>query len=350
MNSAAPVSPSPTRRRHWVRWAVVGVLVSLLLTGGAEVVRVYAGLNDHEVIPGRVYRSAQPAEGDVAKLVDRTGIRTVLNLRGTAPWDDWYKGECRATFGANVSQEDVTLSAHTLPFPAELRRVVEVLDRSEYPVLVHCKQGADRTGLVSAMALLIYTDATVGEARRQLLPRYGHWPVARTVNIDRFFDLYESKLTAEGGVHSSERFRRWVLDEYCPGPARSRLAWLTPPPAVVAANTPLTLTVLCENRSDTAWHLSPGVFAGVHVCFTVYDASSTDVGGGRAGLRQEAVPPGGYTEVSLPVRGLPPGRYRVVAELHDATGASIPFRVQSFTKFGDDSLVAEFVVKERQAR
>lgn len=332
-------------RRRWVRPAVVGLSLVPLLVVGYEGVRVYAGLNDHEVIRGRVYRAAQPTEKDLAKLVKTTGVRTVLNLRGTAPWDDWYKGECRATFAAGVSQEDVTLSAHTLPFPAELKRVVEVLDRSEYPVLIHCKQGADRTGLVSAMALLLYTDATPGEARRQLLPRYGHWPVARTVNMDRFFDLYEAKLSAESGTHTPERFRRWVLEEYCPGPAKSQLEWATPPPTAVAENTPLTLQVRCVNESDSTWRLSPGVFAGIHVCFTVYDANSTDVGGGRAGLRDETVPPGGSTRVSLPVPGLPPGKYRVVAELHDATGASIPFRVQSFTKFGDDSLVAELMVK-----
>lgn len=346
MATVAPPSPPLTRRRRWVRPAVVGVLLLALLAGGWEVVRVYAGLNDHAVIPGRVYRSAQPSDRDVAKLVKSNGIRTVLNLRGTAPWDDaWYVPESRATFAADVSQEDVTLSAHTLPFPAELKRVVEVLDRSEYPILVHCKQGADRTGLVSAMARLLYTDATLAEARQQLWPRYGHWPVARTVNIDRFFDLYKAKLTEEKATHSPERFRRWVLADYCPGPARSQLQWVTPPPAVVAEKTPLTLKVTCENRSDTSWHLSAGTYAGVHACFTVYDDASKDVGGGRAGLRNETVPPGGSTEVSLPVRGLPPGRYRLVVELHDATGASVPFRVQSFTKFGNESLVAVFEVR-----
>lgn len=344
MATVVPPPTAPTRRK-WVRCAVAGAVLLALLPVGAEVFRVYAGLNDHEVVPGRVYRTAQPSEGDMAKLVAKDHIRTVLNLRGSAPWDDWYKQECRATFAAGVSQEDVTLSAHTLPFPSELKRVIEVLDRSEYPILIHCKQGADRTGLVSAMVLLLYTDATLPEARRQLLPRYGHWEVVRTANMERFFDLYEQRLTADADTHSPERFRRWVLSEYCPGPARSHLQWVTPPPAVVTPNTPLTLRVRCENRSDTAWQMKPGTFAGVHVCFTVYDANSQDVGGGRTGLRYETVPPGGSTEVPVPVRGLPPGKYRLVAELHDATGAAIPFRVQSFTKFGDESLVAEFEVK-----
>ena len=49
-----------------------------------------------------------------------------------------------------------------------------MLDQTAYPVLVHCKQGADRTSLVSALALLLYTDGTLADARRHLGLRYAH--------------------------------------------------------------------------------------------------------------------------------------------------------------------------------
>ncbi len=321
-----------------------GVAVAVVLVV-AEACRIYGGLNEHTVIPGRVYRVAQPSERDLEELTARHGIRTVLNLRGTNTWDDWYQDECRGTFAADIAQEDVTLSAQTLPFPAELRRVIEVLDRSEYPIVVHCKQGADRTGLVSAIVLLLYTDATLDAARRQLWPRYGHWPVARTVNMDLFFDLYEQKLRGEGAAHTPVRFRKWALGEYCPGPARSHLCWENAPPTEVNPNTPFTVAMRCENRSGTTWQLKPGHFAGIHVSYAVYADTPPAVWEGRAGLRFESVPPGASTVVAIPVGKLKPGRYRLVAELHDATGAGIPFRTQSFTKFGDDSLVAEFVVR-----
>jgi protein tyrosine phosphatase (PTP) superfamily phosphohydrolase (DUF442 family) len=339
--ATAPPTPAPPRRR-WVRWAVRVAVAVAAVAVGWELVRVYGGWNDHAVIPGRVYRSAQLSDRDLVTLTKKHGVRTVLNLRGTTPWDETYQGECRATFSADISQEDVTLSAQTLPFPAELARVVEVLDRSEYPILFHCKQGADRTGLVAAVALLLYSDASLSEARRQLWPRYGHWPVARTANIDRFFDLYEQTLAGEGGRHTPDRFRRWVLSEYCPGPARSLLGWVKPTPEVVAEDTPFTVSVRCENRSDTAWVLKPGHFAGVHVCYKVSGDESPAAWEGRAGLRHETVPPGGSTTV--------PAKYRRGEEMHDATAASVPFRTQSFTKYGDDSLVAEFVVQKSQDR
>jgi protein tyrosine phosphatase (PTP) superfamily phosphohydrolase (DUF442 family) len=312
---------------------------------GYEVVRVYGGLNRHTVIPGKVYRCSQPSSDQIRTQVRDLGIRTVLNLRGCTPWDPWYQNEARATHEWNVSQEDVPLSAHTLPFPNELHRVVEVFDRTEYPILIHCKQGADRTGLVSAMALLLYTDATLSEARRQLWPHYGHWPVARTLAMDQFFDLYEAWLKIRNEEHTRERFRYWVLNEYQAGGARSKLAWLDSIPAPLAVNTPTGFRVRCENRSNTPWQFKPGNFAAVHVAYVVFDEAGKDVWSGRTGLRFETIPPGESTDVMVPVKGLPPGAYKLVVEMHDATAAAVPFRTNSFVKFGDDSLVAELVVK-----
>ncbi len=345
-----PMTPADTpgsapRRVRWMRWVALGVLGVLLAAVGWEGFRVYGGLNEHAVIPGKVYRTSQPSEKDINALTTKHGIRTVLNLRGSNPWDDWYKDECRATHAAGVSQEDVTLSAYTLPYPAELKRVVEVLDRSEKPVLVHCKQGADRTGLVSVMALLLYTDASVSEARRQLLPNYGHWPITRTLNIDRFFDLYEANLRQVSDSHTPDRFRHWVLNEYCPGPARSELSWAIPPPATLKTDSAFTAAVLCVNRSDTDWQLKPTSFAGVHLWYAVYDEKSQTVADGRTGLRSLTVPPGGTVTVPVPLPILKPGKYLLLAELHDGTAAAIPFRTQSFTKFGDESLVTEFEVR-----
>jgi protein tyrosine phosphatase (PTP) superfamily phosphohydrolase (DUF442 family) len=327
-----------------LKWAVRGVVAVLLLGIGYEAVRVYGGTNRHEVIPGKVYRSSQPSGDDLREMVEKRGIKTVLNLRGVTPWDAWYQEESRANHDLNVSQEDVTMSAQALPAPAELRRVIDVFDHTEYPVLVHCKQGADRTGLVSAVALLLYTDATLSEAKRQLWPRYGHWPLARTVAMDRFFDLYDEWLTAKGESHTRERFRHWAVNEYIPGGARSKLTWVDPIPNPLSANTPTAFRVRCENRSNTAWQMKPGHFAGIHAAYVVFDENVKDVWSGRTGLRFETVPPGGTTEVIVPVKGLKPGRYTLAVDLHDATGAGIPFRTNSFVKFGDDSLVAELNV------
>src|SRR5205823_11839393 len=127
---------------------------------------VFLGRNWHAVLPGFAYRSAQLSPDQLRAAARRVGVRTVVNLRGTSPDFDWYLDESRATRDADVAQEDVTLSAHRLPAPDELRRLVEVIDHAEYPLLLHCRQGVDRTGLAAALVLLLHTDATPAQARR----------------------------------------------------------------------------------------------------------------------------------------------------------------------------------------
>src|SRR5262249_11307543 len=179
-------------------------------------------------LPGAVYRSAQPSAADLLRLAQAYGVRTVINLRGFGDSQAWYLDECRGANRLNLALEDVGLSAGHLPGPAEVRRLVEVLDRSEYPVLFHCYRGVDRTGLACTIALLLRTDTTPAQARRCLGSRYLHPAWGRTGILARFFDLYEEWLRAGGRPHSRAAFRTWLERDYCPGCCRCRLELLGP--------------------------------------------------------------------------------------------------------------------------
>src|SRR5207248_3100494 len=110
---------------------------------------ILGGGNFRTVLPGEVYRCGQPSPGRLEWLIRRYGIRTVINLRGACPGVNWYRDQARVTAELDVSQEDIHLSATRLPSTTAIRRLVEVLQRSERPLLIHCQQGADRTGLAS---------------------------------------------------------------------------------------------------------------------------------------------------------------------------------------------------------
>src|SRR2546422_133379 len=76
----------------------VAALVGILLTGvaltlGAEATRVLVGRNVHEVDPGRAYRCAQQSGAGLKELIQRFGIRTVVNLRGSNVESPWYVEE-----------------------------------------------------------------------------------------------------------------------------------------------------------------------------------------------------------------------------------------------------------------
>jgi protein tyrosine phosphatase (PTP) superfamily phosphohydrolase (DUF442 family) len=330
------------------------VVLLALLPLGYEVARVTVGDNLHEVIPGRVLRCNQPTADSLARIVEAHGVRTVVNLRGFCPSPDapWYADEVRVLNAAGVCQEDVTFSANRLPPPAELRRLIEVLDRADPPVLVHCKQGADRTGLTSVVALLLHSDATLARARRQLWPRYGHFPVARTAAMDEFFDRYERWLA--GRDHTPALFRDWAANHYTPGPAQGELRLVShdpfrPVPAKAGAW--LKLVLAARNTSAEAWEMRPGNYAGVHIEFQVHwfdpvRKKSVEIGRWPAGLFRRTVPPGGEVEITLAVPPMAePGDYSLRADLMDAAGAAVPNRQVGFYQFGADPLMVPIEVK-----
>ena len=124
-----------------------GAVIGLVGAGGGHLGWLLLVSNFHVVVPGQVYRTNQPTAEQLRHLIARYHIRTVINLRGFGFGADWYRNEARVTSEMGISQEDLGFSAVRLPSPQALCQLIEVIDRSSHPILFHCFQGADRTGL-----------------------------------------------------------------------------------------------------------------------------------------------------------------------------------------------------------
>ena len=110
-------------------------------------------------------------------MVQQYGIRTVINLRGCCEPAEWYLNQSRVLSKYQVSQEDLGCSAGRLPSTQMIQELVHVLEQTEYPILVHCHRGIDRTGLVIAVALMLHSDIDLDEALNQLTIKYCARPV-----------------------------------------------------------------------------------------------------------------------------------------------------------------------------
>lgn len=309
---------------------VLGVLawelVALLMLG-----------NVHVVIPGQVYRCSQPSKEMVERLVRKYGIRTIVNLRGYCEGADWYDEEHRAAARLGVSVEDLSFSANRLPSTTELQHLIEVLDRSERPILLHCYRGVDRTGLASTLAQLLYTDTPLDDALDQLSLRFLHLSVGRTGHLDRFFDLYEAWLDKHGMTHSPANLRAWLLDGYTAGPCSSRLELmgepitaaadpqrtaphiglsvspngLPPPPQPLAGpqrvaaprGRPFALRVRCHNTSVETWRFNSNLNTGIHCAWQLWHGPDV-VGRGRVGAFRADVLPGHFIDLHVPLPSL----------------------------------------------
>jgi hypothetical protein len=337
----APAQPAEERStpRGWKRFILRGVLIGLLFACGGEAGRVLVGSNFHTVQAGKFYRCAQPSPPQLERMIHYYGIRTVVNLRGNCSTFDWYLDECRTSAKLDVCQEDLCFSAGRLPSVPEIRRLVEVLDHSQYPVLFHCHRGADRTGMASVVALLLHGDVPYETARRQLGLRYGHLALGRPANLDRFFDLYGEWLEREGLTHSRDNFRRWVMHDYCPGECSAVIEPLDIP-ATVPAGEPFAARVRVRNTSVKPWQLRPGITSGVHVSFVVLDSHAMTRSVGRAGLYDGVIEPGESVELTLPVPAVrAAGRYTLMVD-------GIDERHCNFFQAGSEPLEWEFEVRE----
>lgn len=122
--------------------------------------------NIQEVECGRLYRSAQLSDDRLSETIERLGIRTVLNLRGETPDEDWWREEVAVCERLGVAHHDEHWSAMRPPDPASLERVVALLETAEQPILVHCKAGMHRAATMAAIWRLMRGDRPA-EARQE---------------------------------------------------------------------------------------------------------------------------------------------------------------------------------------
>lgn len=202
------------RRRPAVRVARVLGVVAVL---GAVVVAVghrpILSNNFGVVDPGRVYRSAQP-RAELRRTVAAHHLASILNLRGGSEADSWYAAEVRATRDLGVVFYDLPLSATRRPTRRELLVLLDLLERCRYPLLIHCKSGADRTGLASALYLLAQRGVPPSEALGAFSVFHGHFPIGGPEHLHEPFEEYAAWLRSRGLTHSLALLRSWVEHEY----------------------------------------------------------------------------------------------------------------------------------------
>jgi len=162
--------------------------------------------NRSEVLPGLV-RSNHPTQERFRKEA-AGGIKVVLNLRG-ASMQPQYLQEKRICAELGLRLIDLPMSAVTPPQKETLLTLLKILKTADRPLLMHCKSGADRTGLAAAIAIL-EDGGTIEDARAQLSARFLHFRRGRKAVLDRFLDLYEAEHV------NGEPFSQWVNNSYEP--------------------------------------------------------------------------------------------------------------------------------------
>ena len=168
-----------------------------------------AYLNRHR-LGAQAWRSAQPAPHQIAAL-GRLGLKTVVNLRGPRYCGSYWL-EQQACRRHGIELVDFQIRSRAAPTKEELLGARDLLGRVAYPMLLHCKSGADRAGLMSALYMIVREGRSVEEAKEQLAWKFGHIRQSDTGILDYFFERYLAD-DAEAPIE----FFDWVEHRYDPG-------------------------------------------------------------------------------------------------------------------------------------
>jgi len=164
--------------------------------------------NFHVVLPQKLYRSAQLNAETLNKLIPQYRIKTIINMRGPHPQEAWYNREIRISENHHAMHYDVKTDAHGLVSHAELKQLIAILQQARFPILVHCNQGADRSGLASAIGLILFSNATKTEILKQASWRYNVYSPS-SVGYE-VLQNYLRWLDRQHGVFGKTSFLKWV--------------------------------------------------------------------------------------------------------------------------------------------
>lgn len=145
----------------------------------------YDELPNFHRVGDRLYRGGQPKPGGYARLA-RLGVKTVVNLRDD---DEHARAEGEEARAEGLRYFNVPLGRLGRPSDAEVERVLRLIDAPQnQPVFVHCRRGADRTGVVVAVYRMTH-DGWTAERALEEANRLGmaRWQLAKKDYIKDFY-------------------------------------------------------------------------------------------------------------------------------------------------------------------
>lgn len=180
------------RLKQSAKWLVLITTLVLFIVIGRIIYLEEQG-NFHTITPGEAYRSAQMDRDELEHYIPKFNIKSVINLRGRHPQKEWWQTEKDVCHHFGVKHFDIALSASKSPPPDKIKLLLTFFQIAPRPVLIHCKAGADRSGLAAALWKIVIDNEPKSKAKKQLSIFYGHLPFGSTQVLDDFLDRWKWK-------------------------------------------------------------------------------------------------------------------------------------------------------------
>ena len=180
---------------------------------------LHAWFVDHEILrsmfrnfyalSNNAFRSNHPSPAFIKKLHEKYGVKTIISMR-RADSSGAYLLEKEACDKYGITLINHPMSSRSLPDAEKVLQARDILKTAEYPILIHCKSGADRAGMMSVFYKHFIENESIEEALKQLSMKYGHFRWADTGKLDYFFDDYLQFKTENPDID----FTEWLTQHY----------------------------------------------------------------------------------------------------------------------------------------
>ena len=175
--------------------------------------------NRHD-IGGGMYRENQPSPKRIALLAEE-GIKTILNLRAESP-KGFYLLEEEACQQHGIKLVNFRVYSRDVHTREKIRAAKALFPTLDYPVMMHCKSGADRTGFMGVLYRHFHMGDSIEQAMEQLSFKYLHIKEGKTGMLDFFFNDYLKYAAQEKEAGRDAEFIDWVETVYEPADVKAR--------------------------------------------------------------------------------------------------------------------------------
>ncbi len=146
--------------------------------------------NLYEIAPG-VYRGAQPTMGQLKKLRDKLGIKTIINLKHENRDSAYFLFEEERCKELGLKLVNVRISSRSLPSTEQLIEYKRVLEEEmDKPVLIHCKAGADRTSHFCTLYQYFIEKRKMKDTDQLRFFPYGYIKYSNAGVLKYYYDLF----------------------------------------------------------------------------------------------------------------------------------------------------------------
>jgi protein tyrosine phosphatase (PTP) superfamily phosphohydrolase (DUF442 family) len=195
-HSRFDIADTAARRRAWKG----------LMWGDHGFLRVW--WKNFHWISSEMARANQPSPKRIREYA-ALGFKTIINLRGESDAGH-YLLEREACAAAGIKLITFQVRSRDMPSKEQVIGAERLFDEIAYPAIMHCKSGADRAGLMSALYVMLRQKKSAQEALAQLSRKYGHFRAGTTGLLDFFFETYIAE------TNGKKPLLDWVREDYDP--------------------------------------------------------------------------------------------------------------------------------------